>query len=553
MKHIKHEDSNKDISSNSNNKLPNSGCNSEYKLNGFKVVTNNLDQLLFKSISSNSQSIIYKSDTNNNINYNSSYLFPFNNDVHGTVHAHIFKSIDYTGIPKDLIVNGTGQLNTRNALFNKSNVIKVPSKVAYALKRHIPKYLLHKIHDDTDVAIELCLLFLTQLNSTYYVLHDTEDNSEGWKPLKTEYLRDMLCVSPMTYKYVREALEHPIRTGAILECDYHYMIGEKSFKYRLGNAYVGKGLVNYELKTSTVISLFEKHLNRAYHKAYNETISRNLIEFYTSVTLPTIDEIQEEAKRLVGRDYISNKGKKLTFLNKHTKSYFKNPQELSFVEDAIKIFHYLTDNGFMIPVIGNERSGGRVVDSFALMPSWIRRLVKINGTPYTECDYSCLHPNIAIALYGGKQEYLTHGAVGLASSIEEKTVKLEHLSFFNKTPWQMRQSPLYDYYMAHEPRMLKNILHEKNISPYRHKATSRRMFVKEVEIMSDVIYQLNSEGIYVGYVYDSLFFHPRHADRVKELMDEKILKRGVKTKAKLSMAAKSDSKIDAFRSNQRVA
>jgi hypothetical protein len=193
------------------------------------------------------------------------------------------------------------------------------------------------------------------------------------------------------------------------------------------------------------------------------------------------------------------------------------------------------------------------VDCFTLMPSWIRRLVKIDGSPYAECDYSCLHPNIAIALYSGKQEYLTHGAVGHASSIEEKTVKLEHLSFFNKTPWQMKQSPLYDYYMAYEPRMLKNILHEKNTSPYRHKVTSRRMFFKEVEIMSDVIYQLNSEGIFVGYVYDSLFFHHKHSDRVKELMDETILTHGVKTRAKLTMAAKNDSNIDAFRSNQRVA
>ena len=60
------------------------------------------------------------------------------------------------------------------------------------------------------------------------------------------------------------------------------------------------------------------------------------------------------------------------------------------------------------------------------------------------------------------------------------------------------------------------------------------MFKKEVEVMTDVIRILNLEGVYVGYGYDALFCDPKHANRLKEVMDSTILKHGIKTTAKLS-------------------
>src|ERR1035437_10361686 len=101
----------------------------------------------------------------------------------------------------------------------------------------------------------------------------------------------------------------------------------------------------------------------------------------------------------------------------------------------------------MIPIDGSAESGGRVVDSFTLMPSWIRNLVKINGKRLIECDYIALHPNIAIKLYGGKTEYITHGDVALELKLKVLPVKVEHLSFFNKKVWGMKHSFLYDYYL----------------------------------------------------------------------------------------------------------
>jgi len=244
--------------------------------------------------------------------------------------------------------------------------------------------------------------------------------------------------------------------------------------------------------------------------------------------------LYSEARRLVNLGYTTKKGKKLTFLNKHSTDYFKNPFERSFVELNIELFNYLTENGLMIPIEGNDASGGRVVDSLTLMPSWIRNLIKVDGKYLTECDFVCLHPNIAMQIYGGSKEYLNHNDVEIASNIDVKTVKIEHLSFFNKEVWQMKVSPLYTYYLATEPQMLRKIEQEKYNSVHKHKITSRKMFKKEVDIMTEVIQILSKENTSVGYIYDALICHPDNADRVKMVMDKVCLKHGVKTIAKMS-------------------
>jgi hypothetical protein len=332
---------------------------------------------------------------------------------------------------------------------------------------------------------------------------------------------------------VRIALEYPLKSGPILVCDYDDIQGVKSYYYRLGDAYIKKGIINYEL-TTTAIHLLNKRFLRTYGLSIKNPICKNLIELYPTITLPTKEQILNEAKRLIKQDFKTKKGKKLTFLNKHSRSYFKNPKELSFVENAIKIFDYLTENGLMIPVEGSPESGGRIVDSFTLMPSWIRRLVKINGKKFIEADYSCLHPNIAMKIYGGTMKYLTHDEVAKGAGLDADTVKSEHLSFFNKKIWQMKQSQLFEYYMNNEPSMMKKLIYEKSSSSYKHKVTSMNMFKAEVEIMTDVIVQLNKKGIYVGYVYDALFCHPNNAEQVKYVMDNTILNHGVMTRCKLS-------------------
>lgn len=417
--------------------------------------------------------------------------------------------------------------------FINRNIIKIPTKVEHVLRKYTPRKLLREIHPDIDIAVELCLMFTTQLSSTYFELIDNPE-SEGWKSLKAEYLRDFFSISPMTYKDVITALEHSTSKGPIIECDHESIIGEKCYNYRFGEPYIGKGIVSYHLQTKEAQRLLNKYFIRVSGKSQSNPIVQNLIEFYEGVSLPTIEQIKKEGDRLIKLKYRTKKGKLLKKLGKHGRSYFKNPQKYSFVEDSIKIFKYLTEDGLMFPDVGSEKSGGRIVDSFTLMPSWIRQMIKINGEAIAEADYSCLHPNIAISMYGGTKEYLTHNDLALEMSIDVNIIKEEHLSFFNKKVWQMKESPLYKYYEKYEPYMLENLIAEKYSSEHNHKITSRRLFKKEVEIMTEVVEVLNKEFIYVGYVYDALICHPDDANRVKEVMDAVILKQGVKTFAKLS-------------------
>jgi hypothetical protein len=446
--------------------------------------------------------------------------------------------------------NITTDISAQLALFViNNNRIKIPSKVESVIRNYVSKKLLKEIHKDVEVAIELCLLFCSQLNSTYFDIKNGKQ-PEGWKSLRAEYLRDFLSLSPMTYKKVIRALEEPLKKGAILECDYKPIKGKKNHFYRLTEPYLGKGIVSCDLKTKEAISLLNKHYYRVLGEAKKNPICENLIRFYQDITLPSIDEIKKEAERLIASGYVTKKGKKLRKLNGHARTYYKNHKELAFVDDAIEIFEYLTDNGLLIPTVGGEASGGRVVDSLDLMPSWIRSMVKINGELNVECDFTCLHPNIVITLYDGSTSNLTHGDLGSELNIDVKTVKKEHLSFFNKEVWQMKQSPLYPYYQQNEPRMLQNVIADKYNTQYKHKITSRRLFAKEVEVMTAVIQQLNREGIFVGYVYDALFFHPDYAKRVKEVMDDVIQQFGIKTIAKLSNEEKQNLDMEALTENK---
>lgn len=410
--------------------------------------------------------------------------------------------------------------------FKTTNTIKIPSKVARAL-RYIPAKYLKAIHPNTEVAKEYCLLFLRNLNSTYFK-SSANGVYNSWKTLHSAYLREFFSTSSMTYKLIREALEWPLKSGSILECDYIYEKKQKCFAYRLGESYRNKGIRDYKLKTEEAVNLLVKNNERLFQKAIQNPICKNLFIFYSQITFPTVEEIHAEAKRLIKVGFKTKKGKKLTYLNKHKKNVSIH-SNISFVEDDIKLYKNLTDYGLRIPVPGGESSGGRVVDSITLMPSWIRSLITIGGKRLDECDYSCFHPNIAASIYGVSYEVITHKDIAFKYGLDEATVKKEHLSFFNKRYDQMVKSPLYKWYMNDHKKMMKEIIAEKFKTVHKHKITSRRFFAKEVDIMKEVIIQLNKEGIFVGYVYDALLSHPIYTKRLTEVMNKVALEHGVKS------------------------
>lgn len=415
------------------------------------------------------------------------------------------------------------------------NYVLTPKKLKRHLEREIPLSLLKKIDLNKEIAVEKCLIIASNLTPTLFT-------EEKWKPLSSRILNEQIKKgndNTFIYNYVLDVLKYSSNTSApVIETkknlrgDDIYQEGVCSKQFKFTSDYSNNGLANYFLKDHESINKRRKYAYKNLCIATSNPIGSNLLHLYESIELPSLKEINDEAKRLIALKHTTKKGKLLTFLNHRTKNYYSSPDTRSFVEENIKTLEYLTTRGFMIPIVGDDKSGGRVFDSLNLMPSWIRKLIKIDGEPIVEIDFCALHPNIAMNIYGGQKKYITHQQIAKESGIDILKVKIDHLSFFNQNASQMRHSVLYDYYYNSEKEMINRIVEDKHNSIDKHRITSKKLFKKEVEIMTKCITKLNQQGIYVGYVFDALFCKKKEAKIVWEVMNEEVLNNNVFTTAK---------------------
>ncbi|OXE95926.1 hypothetical protein B0A79_23850 [Flavobacterium piscis] len=415
--------------------------------------------------------------------------------------------------------------------FASSSLLHIPNKIVYNLKKYTSKSLLREIDKDLTVAVEKCLIVISNLSSTYF--------NDKWKTLNSTILHEQTQNSASNYIYNKVIdclLSGSKEKGPMIEIMKNkfgketYSQGVTSRKFKITDTYYNAGLTTYNLTTPKLIRQRQKHTFKTLKIASDNIIAANLIELYSQIDYPDESEILKRGKELCKAKKKNKKGKTYTMRNRHKNEYWKDHENRTFIEDNILLYKYLTDNGIMIPIVGDHKSGGRVVDCFTLMPSWIRAMIKIDGEPIVEVDYACLHPNIAISLYGGAQKYITHKSISDDTGIDKDIIKIEHLSFFNKQRAEMKKSPLYNYYTSTENRMIKNIINEKICLNY--KITSQRLFEKEVEIMTEVIRRLNLEGINAGYVYDALFTTQKNVDRVREVMNRVASDLSIYTTAK---------------------
>lgn len=436
--------------------------------------------------------------------------------------------IAFTGDTGDLDVLLNDYKLSESALrFPNVNSILIPKKAEYNLRKYVSKDLLKAVDTNIDIAVEKCLVLLSNLASTYYT-------DSKWKALNAMLLHEQSKKTGNTFIYTKiiDVLTAGTSTGAFIEVDKSYQVGLESKKFRLTDTYLKAGLIEYIIKDAGIIRTRNRIYYQQLYQAMTNPICANLIAMYPKIDLPTSEELLAIGKKLVKEVRTTKKGKILTVRNKHKDHYWLDVKNRSFVEDNIELFEFLTSRGFMIPSAGDVSSGGRVVDSFTLMPSWIREQITVDGKRLTECDYVALHPNIAMKLYDGSLTYLTHELVAEKTGIDLKDVKIEHLSFFNMKWNDMRRSQLFDYYSANETDMLARIYRDKN--EHGHNITSQKMFKVEVDIMSAVIRDLNAKGIYVLYVYDALMCEEKDRKLVAETMNRIILEHCVKTSVKVN-------------------
>lgn len=405
------------------------------------------------------------------------------------------------------------------------DLIYIPRKVRRILERYVSVNDLRTIDEDPDTARELCMIILSNLSDSYWL--DTRH-----KRLSSEIMhRQTSSTTKYVYRRILDVLLNGSdKKGPIIQQGEDYSNGSHSREYGLTDTYFGKGVESYKLNTSKAKSLRDREYYRLLSEAVDDAICRNLFHIYQDITIPTNEQIHEEAHRLISNGYRTKKGKALTFLNKNSKTRWKDSDSRSFVEESVELFGLLTNNGYALPIVGDENSGGRVVDSFTLMPSWIRNMITIDGERLVEADFSALHPNLIQTIYGGSMLNITHQQVSDFTGIDKQTVKTEHLSMFNRKVDAMVRSPLYDLYDGIDTEMMDRVIQDKTKNG--HKITSKRMFAMETDLMTRIIFKLNQEGIYVLYVYDALMSRPEHRDRMIAVMNETAKEMNIHTTAK---------------------
>ena len=334
--------------------------------------------------------------------------------------------------------------STQNAIKNKAEKnevlpqffiqgekIKVLKTVETVLAK-VPKELWKKVHPDKQVAIEMCLLFssllIPKLLSCRY--KEEEEEKEEWKFLGGRFLRRLFNDNPDTYLNILAVLTYDGGCGEIVEIGKGDNIGIKASKFRFTPQYKTKKVTKRILKTDYAKKLSRKLIEESYSWVQENSIVKNLVQLYPIITLPTIEKIVKEGQRIIKEDGGEIKrGRTLIFLNNRPKSYYKNRENVSFVEDCIEVFRYWTEDGLMIPKVCSLKKGGRVIESLNMIPGWIRNLIKINGNTISECDFECLHPNNAATIYGGSYKYLTHKKIADYLGIKERDAKIENLSY----------------------------------------------------------------------------------------------------------------------------
>jgi hypothetical protein len=184
-----------------------------------------------------------------------------------------------------------------------------------------------------------------------------KDNTYVYK-----HVIDALCYSTTSTSPVFECFKNSSGTDSYLKNYY-----SKQYRYHVSKR--KKNLSTCELKFYDNIQQVRNHYLEQLSTANNNIICKNLISLYHKISLPNETEIEAQGKYLEKQKYRTKKDKLLTRLKGKSKEFYSNCEERSFVEDNIKQFNYLTNFGYIIPKIGDSKSGGRVVDSFNLMPS----------------------------------------------------------------------------------------------------------------------------------------------------------------------------------------
>ncbi|QIH37876.1 hypothetical protein G7A72_03250 [Flavobacterium sp. Sr18] len=206
-------------------------------------------------------------------------------------------------INEDVTLSGdTGDIqiiqNDIALIFPSVDSILIPKKIEYNLRKYVSKSLLKEIDSDIDIAIEKCLVIISNFSSTFF----TDDK---WKSLSSEILHEQTKIgedNTYIYKKILTVLKKGTATGAMIEVKIDsagyedYTIGLKNKHYRLTEQYLRVGLIEYRLKNKSIIQKRNKDFFKQLDVAYQNTICKNLIKLYPEIDLPANEELLKIGK-----------------------------------------------------------------------------------------------------------------------------------------------------------------------------------------------------------------------------------------------------------------
>jgi hypothetical protein len=407
------------------------------------------------------------------------------------------------------------------------DTIFVPKKVKRYLEKSVSRKELKKIDPNHKIAIEKLLLIVSNFKT-----YETSKNQKNrFKKISHQVIqtlarrkRSNTCYSSFAIKLLEKHKIIEVKKNKYGSDDFQ--AGSHNRSMRLTEEYFNCRYIEYQLQSSQAIENRISSILFMFDAVnFSNPIIQNLFNVYVRISLPTVEEIHVRAKELISGGYQS-KGKKLVYLNNRKKDDLKESHR--FVEEHIRIYQFL-ERKIRIPLESKNNPDGRIYCFLAMMPKWIREMVKIDGEEVEECDFKCLHPNLIMNIYEGDSKYITHKKTSELANIELDKVKKEHLSFFNRHENDMMKSPLWEYYNKHEPKMMIKLCNDKKSKSPWYKITSARLLTLEVKLMKKIIAKLNSEEIYVVYVFDALYVKKSVAARVREVMNQTAIEMGIYT------------------------